>query len=263
MSTVALIDGDVLAYHSCRPRGKNREEGTILMKLDEDGRKIHPEYTRKEDAKYLMQSWDNFKRKLDATMKKVYCDEFMMAVGGRDNFRLNMFPDYKNNRHRNPKKQNKFVPMIRQLAVREGLAVFADYREADDYIRTWAIECARTGREYIVCTIDKDLRCIPGKYYNMMKEEMETITEHEAMRLYYEQLIMGDPTDNIPGLPGVGPKTARSLLLRCETKKEYRKEVMALYRSFYDDEWKDYLLSNGKLIHIQRHLNDFFTLENW
>lgn len=262
MSDMLLIDGDVLAYHSCPPRWQDKvkiEDGIAHKELDEDGKNKEIEFTTVEDQKYMNITWDKFQYKLQDLLNKTFCEEYMMAVGNRDNFRTEMYPDYKGHRV----STNIFVPALRELAVYEGLAVFAENREADDYVRTWATECEEAGRGHIVCSIDKDLRCIPGKYYHMQKEKLEIISEADAKRFYYEQLLMGDPTDKIPGVPGIGPVSAGEFLMYCKTDEEYRREVVNIYKASFDDQWRDYLLSNGKMIHIQRHLKDYFTLEEW
>ena len=233
-----------------------------IKELDEDGNTIRPEFTEEEDAEYLRVAWSNFQNKVYKICNKFWTNDFFMAVGNREHFRSEMYPEYKVNR--NPKNVlGKFVTPLRELAVYEGLAVFAQDREADDYIRTWAEECRQVGEDFIVCSVDKDLKCIPGKHYNPSTEKLVEVSEEEATRFFYEQLLMGDRTDNIPGLEGVGPIKAKRFLAECNHEKEYQKVVMDLYQAYYDDEWKDYLLSNAKLLYIQKHLNDFFSLEGW
>jgi len=266
--TVAIIDGDVLAHLACQPRWhdkvKYNVEGNPIMLLDTDGKKVDFEFTTEEDAKYMEKSWDNFTKKVDKMVEELYCNEYLMAMGKRsDNFRLDIYDDYKDNRHADKIKKNKFVPGIRQLAIYEEYAVWATYREADDLVRIWAEECRKYGIDYIVCSIDKDLKMIPGKYYNIKQRKLETISELSAMRNYYQQLLEGDSTDHIPGLPGVGPVKAKQMLADCENEAEFQIVVSEVYQAVYDDEWKDYLLSNGKLIHIQRHPDDYFNLEEW
>jgi 5'-3' exonuclease len=264
---IGILDGDVFAHLACTPRWHDKvkiKDGATIFALDENGIKKEFDYTTEENAKYMEQSWDKFQNDIDKLMGKLFCGDYLMAVGRKENFRLDMYPDYKANRHkRKSAKVNPFVPGIRELAVYEGMAVMADNREADDYVRTWAEEARAVGQDFIICSVDKDLKCIPGRYYNIKHKKIETISEEYARRFYYEQLIAGDPTDKIPGLQGVGPVTATELLFECNTEEEFQKIVVELYKVYYDDHWKDYLLSNGKMIHIQKHLNDYFTLENW
>lgn len=273
-SRMLIIDGDVFAYHACRPRWLKKayiSHGLAHIELDENGKKKELEFTPEEDAKYLEESWKNFKDDIQYLCDHLYATHYIMAVGGRDNFRFNMYPEYKANRHKEGVKQNEFVPIIRQRAVEENMAVFADYREADDYIRTWAEEAKAANIDYIICSIDKDLKCIPGKFFDPRKDKagkfkhkVEEISETKALKNYYEQLLKGDPTDNIPGISGLGPKTATKLLALCKTEEEMQEVVVDEYMKSYGfDKWKDYLLSNGKMIHLQKNLNDYFSISNW
>ena len=264
---LAIIDGDVLAYQACRTRFSDdfdHVSGFEVVHLDEDGDK---EFTTESDLRYLEECWENFKGDLDLLTSKLYCDDYLMAVKGDDNFRNIMYPDYKMNRHADPKKQNKFVPMLRKRAIEEGYAIPSDGREADDLLRIWAEECESAQVDYIVCSIDKDLRCIPGRHYIMHfipeKQVVIDVSKREAMQHYYEQLLKGDPTDNIPGVPRVGEVKAKKFIAACLNEQEMQETVVEQYLIAYGDDWYSYFLSNAKMIHLQRYWEDYFTCEHW
>lgn len=270
---LAIIDGDILCYQACEARWKQRcENGTLFVSLDQEGNELPPEYSKEEDEKYLRKAWDKFQRDLKTLLDTVYADDYLMAVKGPDNFRDLLYPEYKANRKNKPEKQNHFVSVMRELAVMEELAIASTGREADDLVRIWAEEARRAGQDFIVCTIDKDLRCIPGKYYKMPMQtsvfsspgKFFTISEKEACRFYYEQLLKGDPTDNIPGVPQVGPVKATKILAPYSTEKEFQEQVVEQYlMAFGEDHWLDYLNSNGKMIHIQKTIDDYFDCVQW
>lgn len=262
---IALIDGDVLCYQACERRwsSKSMVDNTIYIEMDSNG-KVKPfEYTKEENRQYLEQCWKNFQSKLQDLLDSVFATDYLMAVKGPDNFRNLMYPGYKMNRHADPTKQNEFVPILRKLAVAEDFAVESYGREADDLLRIWAEEARAAGDPYIVCTIDKDLKCIPGNFYNMKHEEIIKISEEEAIRHYYEQLLKGDPTDNIPGVPRVGEVKAAKMLANCKTEEEFQEVVVSQYIAAYNEDWHNYLLSNGKMIYLQKSANDYFSLETW
>lgn len=266
MSSIAIIDGDVLCYQACRPRWEKKariEDGVSYIRLDEDGKRIPLEYTPEEDREYLEESWDNFQKDLNTLLETVYCDEYLMAVKGPGNFRNLMYPEYKLNRHADPTKQNAFVPVLRKLAAKQDYAIEAVGREADDLIRIWAEQARLAGRDYVICSIDKDLKCIPGRHWLMHKKELVVVSEAEAMRHYYEQLLKGDPTDNIPGVPRVGEVKARNFLADCSTESDFQEVVVAKYIEAYGDDWQSFLLSNAKMIHLQRDAEDYFSFEEW
>ncbi len=256
---IAIIDGDVLAYQACRPRWQ--EKAPQYIKYGMDGKKIPIEYTKEEDRKYMEESWQNFQDDLQKVVDATYSSDFLMAVGGdsSQNFRKIMYPDYKGHRQ----SDNLFVPAIRKLAVLNGLAVEADDREADDCVRFWAEESRAHGIDYTICSIDKDLRCIPGKYYHLRDKKLEVISEADALRFYYAQLMAGDPTDKIPGVPGIAMIKALKALDGYDSEEDFQEVVVSMYIDAYEDDWKNMLLSNGKMIHIQKTPTDYFNFDNW
>ncbi len=141
----------------------------------------------------------------------VWSDEQFIYCGGKDNFRYNLCPNYKANRKAPPEDANLFRPLMAKI-IKEGLAIPSDGMEADDMVRIKATELASLNKEFTVVHIDKDLDCIPGKHYNPRKQEFYEIDVDTADLLYWTQMLKGDPTDNLPGLPKVGPKKAEAML---------------------------------------------------
>jgi len=145
---MALIDGDVVCYHSFEPRWEFNvnERGERVFEVDPETGNAKPvlkTYTKEEDAKYLQDSWARFQRRVRELVETLYCDDFMMAVQGPGNYRPKIHQFYKMHQGRQgskPSEMSRFVPVIRQLAVREDLAVPSTGREADDMLRIWAEE---------------------------------------------------------------------------------------------------------------------------
>jgi 5'-3' exonuclease len=261
-----IIDGDVLCYQACKARWQDKVpkvNGEPVILLDQEGKRVALEYTKEEDAKYLEQCLDNVKKDFQMLCEKFFTNQFLLAVKGPNNFRNDLYHAYKMNRHADPNKQNAFVPVLRKLLVHEEIGVESDGREADDLMRIWAEEARKYGIDYIICSIDKDLKCIPGKHYNMKKAEIFEISEEEACRHFYEQLLKGDPTDNIPGIPRVGDVKARKILAPYNTEEEFQEQVVEQYMLAYGDEWREYLLANGKMVYLQKDLNDYFCIGDW
>jgi DNA polymerase-1 len=178
-----------------------------------------------------------------------------------------MFPEYKINSSRQTKGKppNVTVPALRELLVMSGHAIASEGCEADDYVRTWALQARAAGIEYVICSIDKDLKCIPGTHYFMHKgkEQLVEIGEFEAEKFFYTQLLSGDPTDSIPGIPGIGPVKAEKLTKDLETLEDLQETVVSTYIDFYNDEWYNYLLSNGRLLYISASCEDYFNPNEW
>jgi 5'-3' exonuclease len=94
--------------------------------------------------------------------------------------------------------------------------------EADDLVSYYSYT---DNRSTIICSPDKDVlyQCV-GMHYNYGKAEFLHTSPDEALKFLWKQVLMGDSTDNIPGIPGVGVKTADNWLK--ERTKDY--EAFAL-----------------------------------
>lgn len=276
MAVRLIIDGDVQCHSACRYSDwislvkKIEGEFKEVRQYDSEGAFIPPKHTRPEERKYMEDSWKNFKKDLDGILKKFFTNDFKMAVKGEGNFRDDMYPDYKQNRKNQEavlkakgETRRKYVNGVRDLAIMEGLAVPADGMEADDYVRIWAEEARQEGQDFIIVTIDKDLKCIPGRHYNPSKKELITMSEADSLRFFYQQLLSGDPTDNIPGIPGIAEKTATKELMHCMSEEEFQENVVGNYIAAYQEEWYAALTFNGALLYILKSADDKFTIDHW
>lgn len=141
---------------------------------------------------------------------------------GRTTFRTDLYPDYKANRSAMP---DDLVPQI--APIKDMVRAFnipalelAGY-EADDIIGTIARQCEERGMEAVVVTGDKDLMQIVTDRVTLMdtmKDKVSGIPEvQERFGVGPEGVIdilglAGDTSDNIPGVPGIGEKTAIKLI---------------------------------------------------
>jgi DNA polymerase-1 len=102
-----------------------------------------------------------------------------------------------------------------------------DFLEADDVMGVMA---TKEPDDHVIATIDKDLDQIPGRHFNWNKNKKYTVNSLKADRLFYTQIMAGDPTDNYYGIKGVGPVAAKKLL--DETPKHRRwEEILKLFIS--------------------------------
>lgn len=141
---------------------------------------------------------------------------------GRVSFRTELFAGYKSHRKETPEDLVLQFPFFREISAAIGLPILelANY-EADDVIGTLAKRLAGRGTEVIIVTGDKDLMQLVGKnisIWDTMKDvhyrDQEVVAK---MGVPPEKIVdllglTGDTSDNIPGLSGVGPKTAVQLL---------------------------------------------------
>lgn len=141
---------------------------------------------------------------------------------GRASFRNELYADYKANRDEPPDELVPQFPMIREAARAFGLPVVeAEGFEADDLIATYARLAREQGREVLVVSSDKDLMQLVGEGVAMWdpvktrqigREEVIERFGVEPERVGDVLALAGDSSDNVPGVPGIGVKTAAQLL---------------------------------------------------
>lgn len=149
----------------------------------------------------------------------------------RDTFRRELYPAYKGTRGELPDELHPQFDTMKDVLDALGVPQHFDQRfEADDIIGTLAHQAADDGHQVLVLTGDRDaLQLVrDGVTVAIMKKgitEMDYYTPAflmETWGLTADQIIdlkglMGDTSDNIPGVPGIGEKTAKKLLLEYGT----------------------------------------------
>lgn len=251
---IALIDADGLTYSVCF----NREKQNTIVNLDDEG---NTSYTAEEEAQYKAEIFKNFCRDLREVSENVFAEEARIVLRGKGNFRHEVDPFYKSKRNSGGVKY--YADGIKDVALSLEMAVPSTGCEADDYIRMWAEELRAEGKDFIVCTTDKDLKMIPGKHYHLKTKQISTVTEHEALMSYHQQLLMGDAVDSIPGIWKMGPIKSAKALKDCTTLESFQEVVIDEYIKAYGEKWHEELTLTGKLIHLWRWPKDYFSLDEW
>lgn len=145
----------------------------------------------------------------------------------RHTFRTERYADYKGTRDKTPEELLSQFPLLREFAANMGIPFLEkDNYEADDIIGTLATQAAAKGYDVRVITGDRDaLQLVrPNLRVLLTKKGISEIKDYdtaafeeeygfEPLKLIDLKGLMGDTSDNIPGVPGVGPKTASKLLL--------------------------------------------------
>lgn len=146
-------------------------------------------------------------------------------------FRHDIYPEYKANRAKTPEDLHAQVPWIEEILEEFGVPVLrVDTYEADDIIATVAKKCAQEGRECRILSGDKDLLQLVSETCKEMQpdkanggwETMGIEEVNEKWGIGPEKILdylslVGDAADNVPGVKGVGDKTALKLLVQYET----------------------------------------------
>jgi 5'-3' exonuclease len=152
--------------------------------------------------------------------------EYMAAAFERDtSFRTTIFAAYKANRKSPPEDLEAQFDYCRKMTEAIGVACLeADDYEADDVIGTIAVRMSADGHPVIVVTGDKDMSQLVRdnvRVYDMAKEHwLDEAAVREKFGVTPGQIpdllaLHGDHVDNIPGVMGVGEKTARQILSVC------------------------------------------------
>ncbi|NHO31638.1 DNA polymerase I [Acetobacter fallax] len=141
---------------------------------------------------------------------------------GRVTFRNQIYPQYKAHRPDIPEDLIPQFGLIREATAAFGVpGIELEGFEADDLIASYALSVAQAGGQCTIVSSDKDLMQLLGPHVDMMDPirqrsigpaEVEIKFGVGPDRVIDVQALMGDPTDNVPGIPGIGPKTASALV---------------------------------------------------
>lgn len=178
---IALLDGDIIA-HRCAASAEYEEEGIAHYRCSDLIRRI---------------------------LHEISAEHYELYLGGQDNFRYGIYPEYKANRREQPRPT--WLESCREYLVKEWKAELVNGYEVDDKL---GIQQTKYDLDSIICSIDKDLLQIPGNHYSweiaghvkgkqwVRPALRQTVSPYDGLRTFYKQLILGDLTDNIPGYDG-------------------------------------------------------------
>jgi DNA polymerase-1 len=152
----------------------------------------------------------------------------------RKTFRTEIFPDYKANRAKTPDEFRSQMSYLNELVKGFGITQFAiEGFEADDIIATITKQAEREGAEVLICTGDRDsFQLVTDKttvlYPKRGVSEMARMTPAAVQEKYgmspdqYPDFaaLRGDPSDNLPSIPGVGEKTAAKWIVEYGSLQE-------------------------------------------
>ena len=209
-----LIDSDSLLYKAGFVVNEPGQEGLACWQLDG-----------------LVQS----------ILQETGCESYQCYLTGKNNFRYKVYQDYKGNRI-NMARPIHLAHMTEHLVDQWG-AVISDGKEADD---DCGIALYKAEDEVVLAHIDKDLNMLAGRHYNYNKKEWYNVSEEQAMRHFFYQLIMGDKGDNIPGFDGlmraVVPKKLQAHIDFIHETDDYDEMLVHVFE-MYNEDWKRFKLS--------------------
>lgn len=257
--TTLLIDGDVLCYRAGFATDKTKyvviDDRQITYFDDAKTAKEIPgiiwsrrEAEPEDKALMLVDIMIN-------DIKDHYAAEnptVSVYLSGVGNFRHGIATRASYKGHRSGAPQPAHMRAIRKHLIYRGAIVSAG-EEADDLIGI----AMSANKDAICVSIDKDLKQLPGRHYDFTKKEEATISAKEAVINFYSQVLSGDPTDAVPGLPGVGPVKARKALEGCRSAAECWQVALNLYTAeFGPVGGPEYALEAARLVYVRRYVNE-------
>jgi len=216
--TLALIDGDIV-LHRC------------AVVFDTPMQRVG-KGTYQFDINNAVK---NARGMLREIAESVGADRSVVCLSAPNNYRKEVCPTYKGNR--TGRKPILFGELRDKLVASDKFeTVIRRTLEADDVMGIIATTQTKSFPEErkIICSIDKDLRTVPGLHWNWDKQmdgfdEPDEVGPYEAEIAFYRQVLAGDATDGYAGCPGIGPKTAEKVVYEGMPEEEMWSAVVAAY----------------------------------
>ncbi|MDB4397740.1 hypothetical protein N9237_05350 [Akkermansiaceae bacterium] len=216
---ILLVDADSLIFAACYKKREHKDDERF--------------YTDIEDSKA---KFDEQFMSIVNKLEDMYNVERVITFSGsKGNFRKLITPVYKANR-----KKQELPPLLdemHQFVKDEYNSVWGFGIETDDIVaRYWHELSKEVGRDNVmIVSIDKDYKQFPALIYNYHYKHKEVldISEEEALYNFYEQMIIGDTADNVNYFKGKGKKYAEKYLADCNTKYQYTRKMLELFKEKY------------------------------
>ena len=195
MKRTILIDADITVYQIAT---KNEEptkfdNGLWVLWADENRTKAE------------------FDEAIENIVKKTKADDYLLCLTSPNNFRKDILPSYKGNRKDTRKPM--LLPFLRQHVIENYKHDLRDGLEGDDLMGIHATKPSISGNhEYVIYSMDKDMKTIPAKLWNEDFAFVSNISQEDADRNWLFQALTGDATDGYKGLPKCGPVKANRIL---------------------------------------------------
>ncbi len=179
---------------------------------------------------------------------------------GRATFRNEIYAEYKANRPDVPPELIPQFSMVREATRAANVAcVEMEGYEADDIIATYAAQAKEAGAEVTIVSSDKDLMQLVNdkvRMFDPMKNKPISFPEVQEKfgvtpdKVIDIQALAGDSTDNVPGVPGIGVKTAAELINTYGSLEELLKRAGEIKQP----KRRENLLANAELARISKKL---------
>lgn len=229
-------------------------------------------------------AFGRFKNKVDSVASAPWCNgEFSIAFGVGRNFRYDVAKTQPYKHGRPPKpllyeevKEYMLSKYKKQMVIEESV-------ETDDVVSWLMLEDFTKAKgkaescKLVLSYIDKDLNQVVG--YGHSYNDMGDIFWKDPLfcaKAFCSQLLSGDNTDSIPGIPnipdalcdewgirrtrGVGSSTANSVIEPCQTIPDAFKRVVEAYKGYYGNEWKEALNERALLLKMMNRKGEMYDI---
>jgi len=238
-----IFDADSLIYASCFKSKENRVSNDDLFETD------------------VEKAFDKFSGNLGKLIsfleEQVPVDDLIVCNGSKNNFRKDIDSNYKLNR---TQKRPDILSELHELVKLSYNSVWGDGVETDDVVATlWSEEVSKNGVDsVIIMSLDKDYKQFPCWFYdyNYKRRELYKISEEEAIRNFYSQMIIGDSSDNIKVCKGYGKVYASNLLKEAKTEYSAMNRTYRLYKDIYGDDAKPIFNQTKSLLKLKTDCYD-------
>jgi 5'-3' exonuclease len=190
----ALIDGDIFIYQAASANEYEAQWSPWLWSLHAD----------------LDAAIRQFDDTISGVRDAVEADALVIALTDTTNWRKSVMPTYKH--HRVKTRKPVIYQAMREYAQEKYRTFMRPTLEGDDVLGILATHDHIIKGEKIVCSIDKDMKTIPGLHYNTNTQKTSLVSVQDADYHHMLQTLTGDTTDGYPGAPGFGPVKAKKLL---------------------------------------------------
>lgn len=192
MTRTLLIDSDIVAY-----KAASAKEEVYLF--DGEGSEPAVEGNLEEALAFALGTIGDYAATLRAT-------RVIVCLTDEVNFRTAVCSSYKGNRKAVRKPST--LASIKQHFAQHFECYQRPGLEADDCMGILSTHKTLIPGEKVIVSEDKDMETIPGLLFNPRKDKApRRITEVEADRFFFSQVLTGDTTDGYTGCPGIGPKS--------------------------------------------------------
>ena len=277
MACAVVIDKEpCVVKHNRSGRKKTFESFSAFIDFLENDEKGKNFTVKDFDVPCIGFAFSNFNSKLNAVLDHKWVSDYTLYLGGKDNFRKELYPEYKASRKKSP-PMRKFVHDYVCWKYKERV-VEAHGAEAEDFCLAAALEDIDNN---VVGFVDKDLTGQSGLFFNYQKMDKGVFFINKTQAFYNLgcQLLHGDSTDHIFGIThiteelkqkygiktkSIGAKTAEKLLEDVKHCKLLMKErLVDVYKLSHGDAWRDKLQFTGSLVFISKVRGEYFDIDKF